>query len=554
MAEEALTEDNIREALDALIEDAFDKEELYEVVREVVSEALSRGESPLDLRDALTQVKHDLMTALGEEREILARVDSLASTLDRVLSSLRDIERLVAYYEIPESREYVLSRWRLPEYLSERVMVLDEARWRVLEQALEAVERSENVAIIGEPGVGKTTMLYAVWSRLWDRTNVALLRDGVPLGRLHEERGYTLFFDDLPRSRRLAEQVESSGARMLVITARTAEWRTLPLPIRRMFTKLELPRMGDEALREVVTRHLDASGIEYGDEAVDEVVRRSKGLPVYAWMVVKELRSRGERELREEFARALPVGMIRYVSQILGSIVLEGDRLRPGGRGVLATLMCFTDMREYAVHADHAVELYYRVLEELRGPTQDKADPGLMARTLNYMSIHGHLYRLPHDSWADAHLGQAQGLVRPHVDFLRRFFRHEVRRRALRESARAAWENVVREFRSAGGREVDRLLSLAHSILLNSGPGDALEGAAEWLDEDLERALRDYADRPLARMVARLREEFPAEVAEAVLDPLIEEVRRVAERVRAGEYDLEELRELRRKIDGRLSS
>jgi len=90
------------------------------------------------------------------------------------------------------------------------------------------------------------------------------------------------------------------------------------------------------------------------------------------------------------------------------------------------------------VHADRAVELYHRVLEKLKGPAQDDADPGLMARALNYMSIHGHLYRLPHDSWADALLGQAQGLVRPHVNFLRRFFRHEVRRRALRESARAA--------------------------------------------------------------------------------------------------------------------
>jgi len=341
--------------------------------------------------------------------------------------------------------------WRLPAYVVDEY-VLDEARAKALDTAVNSIVSGNNVLIVGSPGTGKTAFMLMVLKRLIEEGyQVGVIRDGVPfIGREHEEKGTVLFYDDLPRIRKEAlVSIFKNRVKNIVCTARTEE---IPLIKRvtgddpwNLFNRVEIPGMGLEHLREILTRYTVREGIKIlENEATNMVVEKAQGLPVYVWQVVRELKIK-KSDLTVDFARQIPQGMFDYVDDILWRVLDE----HPERYEVLVTLLCMADMLRYAIHQD----LYNAVFvtaKEMRTKQKYSLEDALFSDLLDsvtrYLAREGASYsfRLPHDSWGDVLKGRSNGPMSGEISRVNTIYHHRRRREILIEAAKRVWNEVLK--------------------------------------------------------------------------------------------------------------
>lgn len=128
------------------------------------------------------------------------------------------------YYRVPRSNSEFLSAWGLPAHLPGALVVDDRMR-SAIDRALNLALSGKPVALLGEPGVGKTTTLYALWLQASSRSDLdaARLLNSGPYPGEHADLGVLLLYDDLPRNPERARELATSGVGMVVATTRTAE-------------------------------------------------------------------------------------------------------------------------------------------------------------------------------------------------------------------------------------------------------------------------------------------------------------------------------------------
>ena len=228
------TRDTAEKAYDALIE-RISEEEMTKKLLEFIKNAIEDGKLIEEIKKAIHEEGLELAMQINEAllqleytiSEKFEKIDSIRNDILGISRQLGIIQELVSYFYTPESKERVLAIWRLPRYI-DNVLTIDETRRKALETALKHAKNSENVVIIGDPGVGKTVLLYALWRELEKTHNVAILHDTRNLGTLHKKWGYILFYDDLPESKELAEAIGEYGIKGVVTTARKQEWENIP--------------------------------------------------------------------------------------------------------------------------------------------------------------------------------------------------------------------------------------------------------------------------------------------------------------------------------------
>ncbi len=471
--------DLVGEVTAALADEVFLERELKEAVEKAIRE--ETGSALADIRDAINQIKYEL-SMRGEDypREEIIRLESEVS---KILAGLSEIKSLVSYYYVPSDHEEVLSSWGLPENMDE-VLVLDDEMTEKLIEAESLLLSGKNVVILGEPGVGKTVFLYALWKRLWSRYNVALISPGSNVRRDHERRGFILFFDDFTESYEVANSIRRSGAKGIVVSARTAEWDLIPPHMKRAFTPLYLDRLRDEVMMDILDRHLSSWGIVYTQEAADIVIRKAEGLPVYIWMVTRELRDGGIKELDVSLASKIPSGMIEYIEEILHRILFERDHIKKGAYTTALTLLCFTDLAEYRMHVDHVKPLF-RELSELvkRSLGSDDFEPSTLRKALRYLirDPKTFTYRLPHDSWADViRKGEEDSLTAVVFDWAREI-RSPERWLVLKKTSELTWRKVY-EDATFSNDENDLLRALYMAYLHAINFGEVLDGFTDIIE------------------------------------------------------------------------
>ena len=486
---EYLDREDVKEAIEEFIKGSVEDIELRNEIREAVREALREDPSLApELETALSQIKYDLSSVLSVESEAMISLNKLGSEIDSVLSTLSGIEQLVSYYYTPSLREEVLSPWGLPSHLDDALIVSNRLA-SIVEKACSLLQNGENIILVGEPGTGKTTLLYAIWRRLWDEGfNIALLREGASIGRHHEERGFYLFFDDLPEAPELANMISRVGAKGIVATARVTEWSRLKPRTRGAFVALDVPRMSEDEVRSVLVNHLVRLSIPYSEEAIEEVVFRAEGLPVYAWTVVRDLQVK-KRSLTLEAAKNMPRAMLDYVEQVIASTLLQDGRALPGAYCCLASLYCLSAMRGRRAHADHLHEIHRFASSLMREEVGDRPDPGLFASMRTYLVRDPELmaYKLPHDSWADILEGKGSGPVSVYIDDIRNILTEEERRNLLESSFMRAWDRALSDYERDPSGNADRALSLAYLGLINFKA--QLIGLKEIVEEFRDRKL-----------------------------------------------------------------
>ena len=358
---------------------------------------------------------------------------------------------LLYYKQIKSIRDIVGEEgiWRLPAYINE-VFIKDKEREIVIEKTIKNAISGKNTLIIGSPGTGKTALMAIVlFQMLQQRIPVGIIYDGALIvGKDHEEKGMILFYDDLPRARismiKSLFQIRPHG---IIATARKEELEIIQKitgkRAEEIFEILEVPKMGKEDLKKMTIRYATREQIKIEEkEAIDHLVEKAEGLPIYIWQTIRDLRIR-KQPLNGVTVKETPVGMYNYVDKILWRI-LDAHRER---FMILLLLLIMTDLFKHAINIDVFNILYIIIKEKWEGKLLSKEAllSNLLDKTTRYLikDQTTYTYKLPHDTWADVLRGKSSGPMSHDITRINTAYPKQRRKELLKEAVKRAKKYIT---------------------------------------------------------------------------------------------------------------
>jgi len=342
--------------------------------------------------------------------------------LSTILAKISHVRELVAYFYTPRTLTEVIKAWNVPsewsnEKIFEELFIKDDRITEILSKAKQYSLTGTNIVILGEPGVGKTSLLFKLFVELSKIKNVALIVPGTTIRNIHEELGITLFIDDLPQQPPQTIQ-NISKVRNIIATARMHEYRDLlkQYPeIRNVFIELHLDKASQAFLREMLLRLLSKSRIPYEDTAIRTIVEKARGIPMYIYQLYKDLTLKFSREeyakLDKTFAEAIPPGMYEYIGELIQTSIVN----RQGGKSMLAALKTVAILRTKTINSSHLAQLYQKLCEKLgEKPNWDLYN---QIHTLLIYDPKDMTIKFPHDTWIDVLKGKSR-ILKPMLNLI----------------------------------------------------------------------------------------------------------------------------------------
>ena len=427
--------------------------------------------------------------------------------------------QIESYFEIPTDPSNVLNEWALPDNLRGNVF-LDEQRNSHVRQIL-ASPIDNNFVIIGEPGVGKTVILYEVFDSLMEKIPSGILTTS-SIGDAHIGFGMRLFYDDIPENPNLVEAITNDGAKGLVVSAREADWNRLDSKFKNQFQRLTVPLFSDEDIVSLSHKILEFSGIRCDDAAIEQLKQYAQGSPIFVWSLVREMLFTGNRLLTNTYVKDNSrKGMEGYVSHILQKLLKDGADFKPGG---LHTLGCLLFLSEYMKDKKCHESLFRSFAEIVEPDFEDifeaKPSTATFNQTIAYLSGEGSMIRFPHDTWADVIEGHGSNMnpFKADIQAIRRKISDSKYEKYKRFAVIDTWEQIVRRYSRNSVREKDSFLALS-DILTNNFTLSELEkdmdedGEADVDVEMIREVCSSNADLPIAaRVLSRIQAAKPTQV------------------------------------------
>jgi len=432
------------------------------------------------------------------------------------LHNKRERYAISSYFEIPTSAVDMLQEWALPPNLRGNVH-LDAKRKQIVE-TITASKPDQNFVIIGEPGVGKTVLLFEVFDRLMASSPTGIFTTD-SIGTIHQRFNLRLFYDDIPENLGLVQAIADRGTRGVIVTSREADWKGLPADFQQLFDRLTVPLFSDEEMSPLARKMLDFSALTYDDGAIDSLITYAEGSPIYVWSMVREMLHKGVRTLSLAYIQENATrGMTNYVALLLQRLLKEGEQFRPGGLHVLTALMFLADyLEERQSH-----ELYFhafarRLSDHTRHVFTDEMKRDTFNRTMAYLSGEGDRIRFPHDTWVDV-LGGA-GALNPFKaelsDIDREFTDTGLYEQLKREAVTDAWKTLSARYSKNPTKQKDSLLVLADTLLRNFTISDLQKLGVDI--SQIREVASTYSHLPLAAtLISKIQAAQPSQITKVI--------------------------------------
>ena len=435
--------------------------------------------------------------------------------LDKLHNNFKDIS-VSSYFEIPTDPTVVLSEWSLPPNLRKNVYLDDERASHILEVINSKTE--DNYVIIGEPGVGKTTLLFEIFDSLMDKVPTGILTTN-EITDAHLEFGIRLCYDDIPENTDVVQGIIENDAKGLIVTAREADWGKLPEEFQRKFKRLTVPLFSDENVTRLCERMFDFSNIKHDSQSIKELTNYAQGSPIFIWLMIKEMQYNGVSTLTKKFVTDNSrKGMENYVALILQRLLKDGPNYKKGGLHSLACMIFLSDyMRDRRCN-----EMLYRsfadeIEEEFEKIFDDKQNHVTFNQMIVYLSGEGSTIGFPHDSWADVLQGTGRNNpLRADIQTIKlRFADKKYEDVYKKQAVKGAWETVVSRYKKNMIREKDSFLSMVDTLTYNYTLSD-LEKLG--VDVEMMREVSSLnSDLPIAaRVLSRIQAARPTQVTQII--------------------------------------
>jgi hypothetical protein len=393
------------------------------------------------------------------------------------LHNNRDKYAISSYFEVPTDPQSIMEEWALPHNLRGNIH-LDSKRKEIVRDIFES-PYDDNYVIIGEPGVGKTVLLFEVFDRLMKREPAGILTNE-NIGNAHETFKIRLFYDDISEKpdlyNAIAAKESISG---LILSSREAEWSELPVDFRKKFTRLTVPRFSDDEMKQLVLKTLEINAINKDANAVKTLVSYAQGSPIYVGSLIKEMVYSNIRRLSQTYLKEnAQKGMAGYVTMILQRLLKTGNDYRTGGLHALSCLMFLANhVEERKCHEQLLRAFADEIDEHMEDKFDDVYDRRTFNRSIDYLSGQGSLVRFPHDTWVDILQGQgATNPFRPDIQEIRKEFEDTGMFEKLKKDAiDDAWEAIKKRYLRNNVREKDSFLELCDTLTTNFRLSDLKE-------------------------------------------------------------------------------
>ena len=417
------------------------------------------------------------------------------------LHNNREKYAISSYFEVPTDPTIVMEDWALPSNLRGNIH-LDAKRKEIVRDILES-SFDNNFVIIGEPGVGKTVLLFEIFDNLMRREPVGVITNE-NIGNAHEDFKVRLFYDDISEKPDLynviAAKDKISG---LILSSREAEWSELPVDFRKKFTRLTVPRFTDDEMESLILKTLDVNTILYDAKAVNILVSYAQGSPIYVGSLIKEMVYSDVRRLSQTYLKEnAQKGMAGYVTMILQRLLKSGNEYRTGG---LHTLSCLMFLANHVEERRCHEQLLRAFADEIDEPMEEKFDDVYDRRTFNrsvdYLSGQGSLVRFPHDTWVDILQGQgAANPFRSDIQEIRKQFEdtglfEELKKEAIDD----AWEAIKKRYNKSPVREKNSFLELCDTLTSNFRLSDLKDMKVDI--EMVREVASKHRDEPVAASI-----------------------------------------------------
>jgi len=435
--------------------------------------------------------------------------------LDYLHNNFRDVA-ISSYFEIPTDPATVLSEWSLPPNLRKNVYLDDERASHILE-VLNS-KSDDNYVIIGEPGVGKTTLLFEIFDSFMDKVPTGILTT-TGITNAHLEFGMRLFYDDIPENTDIVQGIVDGDAKGLVVTAREADWNKLPDEFQRKFKRLTVPLFSDDNVSRLCERMFDFSNIRYDPSSIEQLTNYAQGSPIFIWLMIKEMHYNGMTVLSSNYVKDNSrKGMENYVSLILQRLLKDGPNYKKGGLHALACMVFLSDyMRDRRCHEALYRSFADEIEEDFEKIFDDRQNTSTFNQTIVYLSGEGTTISFPHDTWADVLQGVGRtNPLRADIQSIKRKFADKTYEDKYKKQAVTdAWETEVARFNKNLVREKDSFLSLIDTLTYNY-PLSALEKLG--VDIEMMREVSSInSDLPMAaRIMSRIQAARPTQVTQII--------------------------------------
>ena len=438
------------------------------------------------------------------------------------LHNNREKYAISSYFEIPNEPKGVMEDWALPHNLRGNVY-LDSKRNEIVRDIFES-PYEKNYVVIGEPGVGKTVLLFEIFDRLMKREPVGILTNE-NIGDAHEKFKVRLFYDDISEKPDLYKAIASKDSISgLILSSREAEWSELPVDFRKKFIRLTVPRFSDDEMEQLILKTLEINAILHDAKALKTLVSYAQGSPIYVGSLVKEMVYNGVRRLSETYLKEnAQKGMGGYVIMILQRLLKSGNEYRAGG---LHTLSCLMFLANHIEERKCHEQLLRAFADEIDSPMEEKFDDIYDRRTFNrsidYLSGEGSLVRFPHDTWVDILQGQgATNPFRPDIQEIRKEFEDTGRFEELKKDAiEDAWEAIQKRYKRNNVREKDSFLELCDTLTSNFRLSDLRENGVD-IEMVREIASKHRDELVAATILSRLEGAEPSSNVINIQDSVI---------------------------------
>jgi hypothetical protein len=438
------------------------------------------------------------------------------------LHNNREKYAISSYFEIPNEPKGVMEDWALPHNLRGNVY-LDSKRKEIVRDIFES-PYEKNYVVIGEPGVGKTVLLFEIFDQLMKREPVGILTNE-NIGDAHEKFKVRLFYDDISEKPDLYNAIASKDSISgLILSSREAEWSELPVDFRKKFIRLTVPRFSDEEMEQLILKTLEINAILHDIKALKTLVSYAQGSPIYVGSLIKEMAYNGIRRLSETYLKEnAQKGMGGYVIMILQRLLKSGNEYRAGG---LHTLSCLMFLANHIEERKCHEQLLRAFADEIDSPMEEKFDDIYDRRTFNrsidYLSGEGSLVRFPHDTWVDILQGQgAANPFRPDIQEIRKEFEDTGRFEELKKDAiEDAWEAIQKRYLRNNVREKDSFLELCDTLTSNFRLSDLKEKGVD-IDMIREVASKHRDELVAATILSRLEGAEPTHSVINIQDSVI---------------------------------